>query len=111
MLSFEQLESRRLLAAVALTNHEQLLLELINRGRAAPAAEVARYGVSLFQGLPAGTITTAPKQPLAPNQALINAARAHSQDMLDRNYFAHKHPQGDDFGTRIAKAGYKGVSW
>jgi uncharacterized protein YkwD len=111
MLSFEQLECRRLLAAVSLTNHEQLLLELINRGRAAPAAEVARYGVSLNQGLPAGTITTAPKQPLAPNQALINAARAHSQDMLDRNYFEHKHPQGDDFGTRIAKAGYRGESW
>lgn len=111
MRSFEQLEPRRLLAAVSLTNHEQLLLELINRGRAAPAAEMARYGISLNQGLPAGTITATPKQPLAPNQALINAAGAHSQDMLDRNYFDHKHPLGDDFGTRIAKAGYRGESW
>ena len=48
-------------------DYEQYLLELINRGRADPAAEAARYGIDLNEGLSPGTISSDPKQPLAVN--------------------------------------------
>ena len=74
-LQIETLESRRLLT-VSMSDYEQLLLELVNQARADPLAEVARnWRVSdLNQGLSAGTISTAPKQPLAAVQSLVNAA-------------------------------------
>ena len=43
------------------TPQEQLMLELINRARMDPAGEAARQGISLNQGLAAGTISTAPE--------------------------------------------------
>ena len=74
---------------------EQMILELINRARLDPAAEAARYGIDLNEGVPANdTISTASKQPLAMNEALLGIARAHSQDMIDRDYFAHDTPEG-----------------
>lgn len=85
----DPLEARVLLTAPAMTDLEQYLLELVNRARANPNAEAARYGIGLNAGLPTGTISAAAKQPLAPQQQLIAAARLHSQDMLQRNYFDH----------------------
>src|SRR5437016_2552832 len=64
----EPLERRDLLSAVFPTNLEQYLVELVNRARADPPAEAARYGIALNEGVPAAdTISTAPKQPLAIN--------------------------------------------
>lgn len=37
---------------------------------------------------------------------LVKAARGHSQDMVDRKYFAHNTPGGVTPWTRIANAGY-----
>src|SRR5258707_11440338 len=54
----ESLESRRLLTAVYPSNLEQYEVELINRARANPAAEAARYGIDLNEGLAPGTIST-----------------------------------------------------
>lgn len=109
----ERLEERTLLAsftfaAVEMTAHEQLLLELINRARLDPEGEATRYGIDLNDGLDPGTISSAPKQPLAPNQSLIQAAGDHSQDMLDRDYFSHTSPEPDSttFTERMAQAGY-----
>jgi uncharacterized protein YkwD len=34
------------------------------------------------------------------------AARAHSQDMRDRDYFAHEHPSGPKLATRLQSVGY-----
>jgi Ca2+-binding RTX toxin-like protein len=89
-----------------LTAVEQLILELVNRARLDPAGEAARLGIKLNEGLKAGTISSAPRDPLASNDALHNAADAHSQFMLDHDQFAH---QGIGDGTpqsRIAAAGY-----
>ena len=63
------LESRRLFAAVYPSNYEQYLVELINRGRANPAAEASRYGIDLNEGLAAGT-------PSEPTRALESSAGA-----------------------------------
>lgn len=102
------LEDRRLLTAVTFSDEEQLLLELVNRARANPGAEAARYGVGLNDGLTAGTITADPKQPLAPNQVLANAAAGHSVDMLNRDFFAHDTPDTPPVTAtqRMKNAGY-----
>ena len=112
----ELLEDRRVLSAVIAsstaqpTAHDQYLLELINRGRANPTAEANRYGISLNQGLPSGTISTAPKQPLAFSSALIASARAHSQWMISTNTFSHTGQGGSDASQRMAAAGYTFVA-
>src|SRR5437764_1681142 len=98
LLPLELLEPRRLLAAVFPTNYEQYLVELINRGRANPTAEAARYSIDLNEGLAAGTISTAAKEPLAINPYLTSAAHGHSQWMIDTDTFSHTGLNGTDPG-------------
>ncbi len=42
---------------------------------------------------------------LTMDAALRNVARAYSQDMIDRNFFDHVNPDGDDLSDRLAGAG------
>jgi len=100
----EHLEPRQLFAAP--TNDEQYLVELINRGRLDPAAEAQRYNVALNEGLAAGTISTAARQPLAINPNVTDAARGHSQWMIANDVFAHAGSGGSNPGDRITAAGY-----
>lgn len=102
----EVLESRTLLTAISMTPQEQLLLELINRSRANPTAETDLYGIDLNQGLAAGTISSSPKTPLAPHQILVNVAGAHSDDMLENDYFDHTSLAGESPSDRARAAGY-----
>ncbi len=88
-LTAETLESRQLLTALQMTDNEQLLVELLNRARMDPGGEAERLGIDLNFDLVAGTLKPDPRQPLAPQQMLIDSAGAHAQDMLDRNYFSH----------------------
>ncbi len=120
----EVLEDRKLLAAVYPTAGEQYMLELLNRARANPTAEATRlnnytinyngtnyvYNGQLNEGLSAGTISTAAKQPLAFNPYLVDAARKHSQWMVDTDTFSHTGASGSNPGTRISAAGYSGAS-
>jgi cysteine-rich secretory family protein/hemolysin type calcium-binding protein/FG-GAP repeat protein len=86
---------------------EQMILELVNRARLDPAGEAARYGIDLNEGVPANeTISPDSKQPLAMNETLLGVARAHSQDMIDRDYFAHNTPEGVTPFQRMTNAGY-----
>ncbi len=109
----DALESRLLLTAPTLTDSEQYMLELVNRARANPGAEIDRVNVGqtkiiqLNDDLAPGTISNTAKQPLAPQQSLITAAGLHAQDMLDRNYFSHT-TQGakTTFDQRITNQGY-----
>jgi len=87
------------------TPQEQYMLELINRARADPASEAARYGVDLNEGLPAGTLSLDPRQPLAINPNLINSARSHSQWMLANQILDHNEGNLDP-ATRMQNAGY-----
>lgn len=102
----EGLESRQLLSAVAPSDVEQYMLELLNRARANPSAEAARLGIDLNEGLPAGTISADAKQPLAMNPNIVDAARTHSRWMLDNDVFSHTGANGSNPGNRIANAGY-----
>src|SRR2546423_1567475 len=97
------------------TNEEQYYLELINRARANPTAEGIRlalttdpkvlsaytaFGVNLvLMQSQFALIPGAP--PLSMNATLMNAARAHSQNMLQNNYQGHSGPDGS-LTTRLA---------
>lgn len=103
----ENLEPRRLFAAVLPSIYETFLVELINRARSNPTAEAARYSLSsLNEGVPAeDTISTTAKQPLAINPYLTDAARDHSQYMVDTDNFSHDEGANDP-GDRMTLAGY-----
>jgi Ca2+-binding RTX toxin-like protein len=90
----------------ALSTYEQYLLELINRARLDPLGEAARLGIDLNQGLAAGTLNGAARQPLAPNGLLTDAARAHNSWMLATDVFSHTGAGGSSPGDRMEDAGY-----
>ena len=84
---------------------EQLMLELVNRARMNPAAEAARFGVALNQGLPAGTISSAPKQVLAMNDFLVTAARQPQQ--LDGHQRSVHAPGAGELPVRPYRAQFR----
>ncbi len=81
-------------AATATINptYEQQVLTLVNQRRASWAT--------------CGSQSYPPVPPLTWNQSLGNAARGHSIDMADKNYFSHTSADGRTFVQRIVKAGY-----
>ena len=89
-----------------LTAAEQLGLELMNRARLDPAGEAKRLGISLNEGLAAGTISTAAKDPFASNAPLHDVARAHSQHMIDVDLFGHDGIGDGNPFSRMSNAGY-----
>jgi uncharacterized protein YkwD len=103
---FESLETRRMLSAVYPTDLEQYVIELINRARANPAAEAARDGIDLNEGLAAGTISSAAKQPLAVNPYLVDSSRKQSQWMINNTAFSHTGAGGSNPNDRMKAAGY-----
>lgn len=88
------------------TDHEQLLLELVNRARANPSAEADRYDIGLNDGLAPGTIGPDPKPPLSFEAHLIESSRGHSQWMLAEDLFQHVGQSGSTPPDRMAAAGY-----
>jgi serralysin len=89
------------------TAQDQLMLELVNQARANPQAEANRLlGGNLNKGLSSGTISNAAKQPLAFNLQLFNAARDHSQWMLNTDQFSHTGVGGSQPWDRAGAAGY-----
>lgn len=84
-----------------LTAEEQLIVELVNRARLDPLGELGRQD----EGFAAG-VTTAPKEALAVVQTLSDASDAHSQDMDDRDFFAHTNPDGESPADRAIEAGH-----
>lgn len=94
-----------------MTPQEQLMLELINRARMDPTGEAKRFGISLNEGVANGDkISKAPKQVLAGNDDLLEAANSHSDWMLDKDKFQHEETGGGGTGKdpqdRMIAAGY-----
>ncbi len=114
-----------------LTSAEQLMLEMINRARMDPDAEAARIaqthpGFTLNEALPAGTISSAPKQVLAGSNNLTAVAESHDAAMLNSHVLDYNNSQilklsphdnaGDGLAsTRLANAGFptfrENVAW
>jgi uncharacterized protein YkwD len=76
---------------------EQEILELVNQYR----AEGATCGGEVFG--PAG--------PLQMDASLQCAARMHSLDMDQRDFFSHDNPSGEGPSERMENAGYDGRGW
>ncbi len=99
------------------TDLEQYYLELINRARANPNGEVSRLSgevwgdegspaaPNLNEGLPPGTISSAPKPPLAFDPRLIEAADAYSRLLLEFEQFSHT-ADGSTSRSRMEAQGY-----
>jgi Ca2+-binding RTX toxin-like protein len=104
--SVEPLQPRRLLAAVSPTALEQLMVELINRARADPAAEAARFSIDLNEGLAPGTISAVARQPLAINPLLTDAARGHVDWLRTSGSFQHEGANNSSPKDRMTAAGY-----
>ena len=90
---------------VEATVQEQLALERVNRARLKPAAEAAANGIAIDEGA-TGQLNTTPKQAVALNAKLMSVARAHSNDMLNRDYFEHNTPEGATPFNRMTSGGY-----
>ncbi|MFN0069042.1 MAG: CAP domain-containing protein [Limisphaerales bacterium] len=107
------------------TDEEQLYLEFINRARANPTVEGALLAavadpqvtraydffdvdLGLMQ---AESAQYPPAPPLAFHARLIDAARAHSQDMFGNMFQGHDGSDGSDAGDRITAAGYVWASY
>lgn len=82
-------------AAAAL---EEEVLELVNERRAAGASC-------------GGSGSFAATAPLTMNANLRCAARRHTQDMVDRDYFSHSSPEGSSPADRITEAEYSYSTW
>ncbi|MGE3107284.1 MAG: CAP domain-containing protein [Phycisphaerales bacterium] len=108
----EQLEPRALLTGeFNFSADEVYLSELVNRARSDPMAEGIRLGIDLTAGLtPQELARLVPQEPLALNSSLSIAARAHSLDMAERDFFDHINPDGHDPTWRAQNAGYTGVA-
>jgi uncharacterized protein YkwD len=105
-LQWVRLEPRVLLAAANPSNFDVYMVELINLARANPSAYASSLGIALNEGLPAGTISTAAKQPLAINRFVTDAAQKHSQWMVDTDKFSHTGAGGSNPQSRMITAGY-----
>ena len=101
------------------TEFEQYMLERMNFARANPLLEIERLSnlpwgddgnatANLNEGLPAGTISSDAKQPLAFNLNLIDAASDYSDTLLANGAFGHNFG-GTDIGSRMRSAGYSFV--
>ncbi len=87
--------------------YEQYLIELVNRARADPAAEAARLGIDLNEGLPAGTIAPGARIPLGTPAAAQQAAALFAADILlnPAGYGSHVDSQGRGLNDRMEDAG------
>ena len=103
--SVERLEERLCMAIDPMTVGEQHLHELLNWARANPSAAAEHFKIDLNQGLPAGTITTAAKPPLARNELLRTAITAHLQYLQKNNLFGHIGSNNSTYKQRIGMRG------
>ncbi len=112
--NYEHCEPRAMMAAVAPSSYDQYMVELVNRARANPAAYAQSLGIALNEGLPAGTISSDAKQPLAINPYITDAAQKHSQWMINTDTFSHTGAGGSTSRQRMESAGYvfhSGAIW
>ena len=69
----------------------------------------ARINAERARGATCGGVEYPPVPPLEVNRQLRDAARLHSQDMTDNDYFSHDSLDGRMLTDRVAAAGYAGA--
>lgn len=85
-----------------LTPEEQLIVEMVNRARLDPQAEAALQNEPIASGG-----ATTPQEALAVVPTLSHAARDHSEDMDNREFFAHTNPSNEQPWDRAQAAGHE----
>lgn len=73
-------------------------------------AALEAVNVERARGASCGGISYAPTHALLMDPALRCAARLHSKDMADRDFFSHDNPSGEDPWERIGAAGFTGFA-
>lgn len=97
------LESRLLFAAP--TESETLMMDLINRARQNPIAELARFNMDINEGLPQNTISPQPKSKLKWNSQLNDIAKKHAEYLMQNGLMTHVSANGDGMFERVTKSG------
>ncbi|MEO1146835.1 MAG: CAP domain-containing protein [Cyanobacteria bacterium J06638_22] len=112
------------------TPAEQEMLELLNRMRMNPSAELnllvnnldpisssdpdVNSAIRFFEVdgnvLASQWSQLTPVPPLAWNESLYNASRRHSRDMINADEQTHQLPGGPSLGERVRQAGYNNYS-
>lgn len=87
---------------------EQWILELINRVRLDPLSAIPITLSSLNQGLPAGTISEAPKYALSMSDFLLLSSDFHNNWIRETGIFDTEGHEGSTPGERMAYAGFGG---
>jgi uncharacterized protein YkwD len=72
---------------------------------------LALVNVHRQQGAVCGGRAFGPAPPLAFDPYLHRAARAHSQDMANRQFFDHTTPEGRTVADRLRAAGFRGNAY
>ncbi len=67
---------------------------------------LARTNATRARGVVCGGQSMPPAPPVSLNGSLRTAARRHSKDMADRNYFEHENPEGAGPADRAQAAGF-----
>lgn len=97
-----------------LSSHESAFLALINEARENPLAVAISMGMNpdrILKDFPElEDILTQGLSPLTFNMNLYEAARAHTEDMLEMGYYSHDSLDGRTYEERIAAAGYISVA-
>lgn len=88
------------------TDLEQYAMELVNRARRAPISEALLSGVDANELFGPSGEPPHPLPPLAFHPALLEAARSHSDWMLENDVFSHVGDGGSHAGKRMLDAGY-----
>jgi uncharacterized protein YkwD len=109
----------KFVASADLTPFEQAVLERVNEARANPPALIAEWQKYLAERRASKMLscdepdsmldplkTYKAIQPLAANQQLTDAARAHAKDEVARKFWGHVNPDGVGSNQRIVAAGY-----
>lgn len=93
-----------------LSEFEAAFLSMINEARENPLATAESMGMDpdeiLLDFPEMEEILTGGLPPLAFNKNLHEAARMHTEDMLEEGYYAHDSPDGLTYEDRIRDAGY-----
>ncbi len=74
-------------------------------------AYLAAINLARSEARACGAKNFAATNPLVWNTLLEAAAKAHSDDMRDRNYFAHENPVGPTLAKRLQTVGYSWSSY
>jgi len=99
-----------LLALRSVEEQKFVFWQKINQARRDPLAEVQRLELDEAQVRRAlgsqAWILDQGLAPLAWNDGLTQAAAGHGRDMIDRVYYSHLSPAGQNYAGRIAATGY-----